>query len=174
MSIDITDTDFRRLFQDFLGIEELKGDIRYYRSTQIHKLESIEKSIAELRKNLMATFQEIMQAIEKNGTLSGEILSAISIEQEEVKEAIQDAINGVATPDQLQQALVTLSSTTESLGKAKDAITQLIPSVPSPENPTDPGQPLPTPEPVPASPDDVVVASAPGVGLEGSTAIDLA
>lgn len=171
---------FSAYLRDLLGISELRREIASFRLSQSNRLDNIEDLLHELKGDTMATFKEVVQAIEKNGLLVIEVLNAVSVEAAEIKQAIQASADNVATPDQLSAALAAADSIATQLIQARDTITQLIPTIASPEEPTPPPTeqpipvPVPTPEPAPVDPGDVVVEpTEPNVGLPDSVAIDV-
>jgi hypothetical protein len=140
------------------------------------KYKPLKQEINELKEYIMATFPELLKAIETNGTAIAQVLNAVTEESEQIKQALQAAASGSATPDQLQQAIAALVLQTEQIGKAKDAVQQLIPTIESPDEPTEPGEPLPQPTTTtpPTSPDEIEITPAPSTGLPGTVNIDSA
>jgi hypothetical protein len=149
---------FQKFIRNFFGIDRL------------------ERQLQLLQELNMAKFAEILTAIETNGSLINQSLDSLVTESQEIKKALEDAINSVATPEQLEAALATLTTNNEKLTVIKDTVTQLIPTVVSPDEPSNPENPAPTPEPepVPETPTDVVVEPSPDtIGLPGSFEIDV-
>ncbi|MBW4666463.1 MAG: hypothetical protein KME60_03205 [Cyanomargarita calcarea GSE-NOS-MK-12-04C] len=134
------------------------------------KQKTLKQEVSELKEYIMATFPELLRAIQGNGLAIASVLDAVKEESEEIKKALEDAAAGAASPEQLQDAIASLNLQTEQIGKAKDAVQQLIPTV---KSPTEPGEPLPTPVPPPDSPGPIVIETAPNTGLPGTVNIDI-
>lgn len=166
----------KSFFRELIGVNEFK-DLTLSNIEEIRELHNQEL------KAIMATFQEILSAIQTNGQLIISSLDALTSESAEIKKALQDAANNVATPEQLESALANINSNNEQLNKIKETVVQLVPTLPSPSEPTpvptEPTEPidaLPTPEPVPtpSEPGEIdVIPSEPEVGLPGSVEIDV-
>jgi hypothetical protein len=139
----------------------------------------------------MATVAKILDAVQNNLKLSGDVLVSINTTLtiangigEKVAEAIQRALDGDISG--LSQALTDLSSSNTTLteavttlGKVKDVIVQSIPSLESPENPTDPSEPI---EPITPIDEDVlpggelpieILPTSDDIGLPGSESITI-
>jgi hypothetical protein len=140
----------------------------------------LEEIINRNHEEIMAAFLKVMEGIQTNGILIGQTADALAVEMIEVKNAIQDAKDGIATQAQLDEALAKITANNAALAQIKDTASQLVPSLPSPEVPTPPVTdespvPTPTPEPIPfpESPDEIDVVESPEVGIDGSIAIDV-
>jgi hypothetical protein len=133
------------------------------------KQKTLRQEVSELKEYIMATFPELLNAIQYNGIAIASVLDAVKEESEEIKKALEDAAAGAASPEQLQDAIASLVLQTEQIGKAKDAVQQLIPTV---KSPTKPGEPLPTPVTPPDSPGGIEITPAPNTGLPGTVNID--
>gem|GEM_PF-5697780 len=135
---------------------------------------SLKQEIQELKEVVMASFSELMQAIETNGLAIAAVLDTVNEVAPQIKKALEDAANGMARAEDLQQAIALLNMNTERLSNAKDVVKQLVPSVESPTNPTQPGdtQPVEPSNPVPETPDTIEIVPS-EVGLPGTVNIDV-
>ncbi len=137
------------------------------------KYKPLKQEINELKEYIMATFPELLKAIETNGTAIAQVLNAVTEESEQIKQALEDAAAGAASSEQIQSAISALGLQTEQIGKAKDAVQQLIPTVKSPSSPTEPTAPIPQPTTPPTSPDQIkITPNTPDTGLPGTVNID--
>jgi hypothetical protein len=137
----------------------------------------ISQKLTQLEARLMATFTEVLTAIEGNGLAIADVASTITTQAASIRALLEGLQNGQQPSEaELQAALSTLESQNTSLLGIKDAALQLIPTIPSPEVPSTPDEPTPEPSPepsTPVTPDDVVITPNDGVGLDGSVSIDL-
>lgn len=125
---------------------------------------------------IMAVLNDIFAAIQTNAQLSTEIITdAIQNEREEIRLALEAALNNSASPEQLSEALSLLQTSNERLGEAKLAIMGLVPTIPTPGAGTPIEEPAPPSLPLPELPEtdlpiDVIPSES---GLPGSFKIDL-
>jgi hypothetical protein len=132
--------------------------------------------VENLKKLIMTTQKQLLQAIEKNGLAIAGVHDAVNSVAPQILKALEDAKNGAASTQQIEEAIALLNNNTEQVAKAKDAVLQLVPTVPSPEQPT---EPTPTPAPVdtvpaPDSIDEIEINPTPDtIGLPGTVSIDV-
>lgn len=137
--------------------------------------DTFQSSLTSLEADLMAKFSEVMGAIQTNGLAIAEVATTVASSGEKITTLIQNLSSGIAPSEaELNEALDLLEGQSTQLLGIRDAALQLVPSLPSPEAPTAPGEapPIPNPEPLPVSPEDVVIEPS-DVGLPGTVAIDV-
>lgn len=120
----------------------------------------------------MTEIQQIFDTQAQSAVLILSALSTIRAESLEFQAAIEAAVAGRATPEELQQALANAQSFNTSLEEIQASVAAIVPGIVTPT----PAEPLPaTPDVVTAPEDvtDVVIEPTPDeVGLEGVSAID--
>lgn len=123
---------------------------------------------------IMASEKKLLEAIERNGLAIAAVHTAIANTTPTILKALEDAKNGAATSQQLEEAIRLLDINTEGIGKAKDAVLQMVPSIPSPATPTTSTEPAPSPIAIADNGvEEISITSTPdSVGLPGSVAID--
>ena len=155
-------------------------------------LSAIQHQIQTLRDDTMASFQEVLSAVQGNSTL----ISEAATELVSINSRVAELLSSSPSAAQLTELQGLVSQQGDSLTKIVDTAKQTAPLSVSPVVPTPVPAPVPTPDPTggtpvvtppveppapvvppvapPATPDPVVVAPAPGgVGLPGGVAIDV-
>ena len=137
----------------------------------------------------MASFQEVLSAVQGNSTLIAEAATELV----SINSRVAQLLSSSPSAAQLTELQGLVSQQGQSLTQIVDTAKQTAPLSPSPVEPTPvpapaptpapgdatpvvtpPVEPAPAPVPAPATPDPVVVAPAPSdVGLPGGVAIDV-
>jgi hypothetical protein len=126
---------------------------------------------------VMATTKEILTAVQDQGLLIARASSTVSAAVASATSRLDELIKAGKPVDaaDLQSIYESVNESKTTLQAIVDTALQLIPTVPSPVTPTEPGAPVPNPiEPIPSDPGGVVIEpSDDGVGLDGSVDIDV-
>jgi hypothetical protein len=125
---------------------------------------------------IMATFQEVLSAIQSNGLAIADVLAAIAAEKADLTVLLQNLANGQSPSEaELNAALDVLNGQSAQLLSVRDAVISLVPTVASPV-PAVPGEepaPVPTPVEVPESPADIEIGEEVPGSLPGTVPIDV-
>jgi len=148
-------------------------------------LSAIQHQIQTLRDDTMASFQEVLSAVQGNSTLIAEA----GTELVSINSRVAELLSSSPSAAQLTELQGLVSQQGQSLTQIVDTAKQTAPLSPSPVEPTPvptpdpsgtipvvtpPVEPAPAPVEPPATPDPVVVEPAPiDVGLPGGVAIDV-
>jgi len=161
-------------------------------SSIMETLSAIQLQIKNLRDDTMASFPEILTAVQGNSTLIAEAATELV----SINSRVAELLSSSPSAAQLTELQGLVSQQGDSLTKIVDTAKQTAPLSVSPVVPTPVPAPVPTPDPTggtpvvtppveppapvvppvpaPATPDPVVVAPAPvNVGLPGGVAIDV-
>jgi len=161
-------------------------------SSIMQTLSAIQHQIQTLRDDTMASFPEILSAVQGNSTLIAEAATELV----SINSRVAELLSSSPSAAQLTELQGLVSQQGDSLTKIVDTAKQTAPLSVSPVVPTPVPAPVPTPDPTggtpvvtppveppapvvppvpaPATPDPVVVAPAPvNVGLPGGVAIDV-
>ena len=161
-------------------------------SSIMQTLSAIQHQIQTLRDDTMASFPEILTAVQGNSTLIAEAATELV----SINSRVAELLSSSPSAAQLTELQGLVSQQGDSLTKIVDTAKQTAPLSVSPVVPTPVPAPVPTPDPTggtpvvtppveppapvvppvpaPATPDPVVVAPAPvNVGLPGGVAIDV-
>jgi len=156
-------------------------------SSIMETLSAIQLQIQTLRNDTMASFPEILTAVQGNSTLIAEAATELV----SINSRVAELLSSSPSAAQLTELQGLVSQQGDSLSKIVDTAKQTAPLSVSPVVPTPapaptpdpsgttpvvtpPVEPTPAPVPAPATPDPVVVAPAPSdVGLPGGVAIDV-
>lgn len=147
-------------------------------------LSAIQLQIQNLRNDTMASFQEVLTAVQGNSTLIAEAATELV----SINSRVAQLLSSSPSAAQLTELQGLVSQQGDSLTQIVDTAKQTAPLSVSPVEPTPvptpdpsgtipvvpPVEPTPAPVEVPATPDPVVVEPAPiDVGLPGGVAIDV-
>ena len=158
-----------------LALKRLQIAIKESRGFVASEFERLSLLIEEKEINYMATFAELMTAIQTNGMGIATLAQTLNDKTAEIK-ALITRIQAGSMPSaaEIQTVLDNVNQQSVQLGEITATALQLVPTVESPTEPPTPGTEVPTPtEPVPTTPAPIEITPAPEVGVDGSVNIDV-